>query len=79
MPSKAHEKSVEGRGICVIVRNNDVEKAIRILKKKINQEGILKDLRKHEYYEKPSVKRRRRKAEAVNRWRKTERMLRDEW
>lgn len=66
-------------GLVVIVKNNDVEKAIKILKKKVNDEGILKDLRKKEYYEKPSVKKRRRKAEAISRWRKTERMIREEW
>lgn len=43
-------------GLVVVVKNNDVEKAIRILKKKVNDEGILKDLRKKEFYEKPSVK-----------------------
>ncbi|NJO61079.1 MAG: 30S ribosomal protein S21 [Richelia sp. RM2_1_2] len=65
-------------GLVVVVKNNDVEKAIRILKKKVNDEGILKDLRKKEFYEKPSVKKRRRHAESINRWRKKERMLRDE-
>lgn len=79
MSSRAHEKSTDGSGICVTVRNNDVEKAIRIFKKLINQENVLRDLRKYEFYEKPSVKRRRRKAEAVNRWRKEERLIRDEW
>lgn len=78
--SNNHEKSEAGSGgLTVVVRNNDVEKALRILKKKINTEGILKELRKKEYYEKPSERRRRQKAESVNRWRKTERMLRDEW
>ena len=80
MSSSRHEKSEGGQGgLSVSVRNNDVEKAIRILKKKINTDGILKELRKKEYYEKPSVRKRREKAEAVNRWRKTERTIRDEF
>lgn len=79
MPSRRHGGVPAGTGgVSVVVRNNDIEKAIRILKKKVNQENIFKDLRKKEYYEKPSVKKRRRKAEAINRWRKTERMIRDE-
>lgn len=78
--SNNHEKAVAGQGgLTVTVRNNDVERAIRILKKKINNEGILKELRKKEYYEKPSERQRRQKAEAVNRWRKTERMIKDEF
>lgn len=78
--SNNHEKVDAGQGgLSVAVRNNDIEKAIRILKKKINSEGILKELRKKEFYEKPSVKRRRQKAEAVNRWRKTERMIKEEF
>jgi small subunit ribosomal protein S21 len=79
--TKAHEKRSpsEGGGLIVSVRNNDVEKAIRLLKKKINVEGLQKDLRKKEYYEKPSEKRRRRHAEAVNRWRKLAKQIREEW
>jgi len=67
------------RGLCVEVRRNDVEKAIRILKKKIANEGILRDLKRKEYYEKPSAKRRRQRAEAVSRWRKKERQMKEEW
>jgi len=65
-------------GLAVQVKRNDVDKAIRILKKKVAQEGVLKDLKRHEFYEKPSVRRRRQRAEAVSRWRKKERQMRDE-
>ena len=58
-------------GLYVEVRNNDVNKALRRLKKLMNQEGMVKDMRKHEYYEKPSVVRKRQKAQARKRWLKT--------
>ncbi len=78
MSSKKHGKSENG-GLSVFVRNNDVDRAIRQLKKKINADGLFKELREKEFYEQPSVKRRRQKAEAVNRWRKTERAIREEF
>ena len=43
--------------ITVIVRNNQVEKAMRVLKKKIQKDGLMKELRQRQYYEKPSLKR----------------------
>ena len=58
-------------GLYVEVRNNDVNKALRRLKKLMNEEGMVKDMRKHEYYEKPSVVRKRQKAQARKRWLKT--------
>ena len=51
----------------VIVRNEDVNKALRVLKRKLQQEGVFKEMRKREAYEKPSDKRRREKGEAVRR------------
>ena len=44
----------------VKVRNNDVEKAIRQLKKKVMKEGILKEVKMRQYYEKPTLKRQRK-------------------
>ena len=41
----------------VKVRNNNVEKAIRQLKKKVMKEGILKEIKMRQYYEKPTLKR----------------------
>ena len=46
--------------ITVDVRNGNVEKAMRILKRKVMKEGIIKDLRDKQYYQKPSFKRRER-------------------
>ena len=48
----------------------DVEKAIRELKKRINREGILKDLKQRRYYEKPSEKKKRKLKEAEKKLRK---------
>jgi len=48
----------------------DIEQAIRLLKKKLQLDGIKKELKRREYYEKPSVKRRRKQAEAKRKLRK---------
>lgn len=57
----------------VFVRDNDVAKALRILKKKMQREGIFRELKARRAYEKPSEKRIRKRAEAVRRRRKLER------
>lgn len=56
----------------------DIEQAIRVLKKKLQLDGIKKELKRREYYEKPSVKRRRKQAESRRKLRKLmHRMERD--
>lgn len=57
----------------VFVRDNDVAKALRILKKKMQREGIFRELKAKRAYEKPSERRIRKRAEAVRRRRKLER------
>jgi len=57
----------------VFVRDNDVEKALRTLKRKMQREGVFRTLKAKRAYEKPSEKRIRKKAEAVRRTRKLER------
>ena len=47
--------------------NESVERALKRLKKKIDKEGIMKQVRKHRHYEKPSQKRRRKAQEALRR------------
>lgn len=56
----------------VTVRNNDVMQAYRILKKKLQREGIIGEMRRKERYEKPSEKRKREDAEGRARMRKAE-------
>jgi|TARA_B100002003_G_C14065397_1_gene512731 small subunit ribosomal protein S21 len=58
----------------VIVRNNNVGKAYRILKKKLQKDGLFRDLRLKNYYEKPSARRRREKKESINRVAKVKRL-----
>lgn len=54
----------------VTVRDNNVDQALRALKKKMQREGIFREMKMRDYYEKPSQKRAREKAEAVRRVRK---------
>ena len=58
------------KGIYVTVRNNDVNGALRVLKKKIQRENLLRDLADREHYTKPSIKRRLNHQQAVLRWKK---------
>ena len=54
----------------VQVRKNDVIIAMRILKKKLEREGVMQELRQREHYEKPSDKKRREKKANINRTKK---------
>lgn len=54
----------------VLVRDNNVDQALRLLKKRLQQEGVFREMRLRESYEKPSVKRAREKAEGIRRARK---------
>ncbi len=54
----------------VLVRDNNVDQALKALKKKMQREGIFREMKLRNYYEKPSEKRAREKAEAVRRARK---------
>ena len=67
------------KGLYVEVRNNDVTRALRKLKKLMNNEGMIKDMRKNEYFEKPSAKKRREKAQARKRWLKLVEKNKENW
>lgn len=54
----------------IYVRQNNVDQALRALKKKLQNEGILREMKARKHYEKPSEKRVREQAEAVRRARK---------
>lgn len=54
----------------VSVRDNNVDQALRALKKKMQREGIFREMKLRRAYEKPSERRAREKAEAVRRFRK---------
>lgn len=61
---------MEGIPMFVKVYNNDVNKALRALKKKIQDDNLYKTVRENEFYEKPSDRKRRMKAIAIRRERK---------
>ena len=51
----------------VLVRDNNVEQALRVLKKKLQREGVFREMKQRRAYEKPSEKRVREAGEAVRR------------
>ena len=59
----------------VFVRNNDVDQALRVLKKKLQRDGLFREMKARRAYEKPSEKRTREKVAAVRRSRKAARKL----
>ena len=63
-------KEVINLSIVVEVRKGNLEKAMRVLKKKVQKEGIIKDLRAKQYYEKPSEIKRRKKKEGIKNFKK---------
>ena len=71
-PHLTHGKGEEFL-VQVIVRDNNVDQALKALKKKMQREGIFRELKRRRSYEKPSEKRAREQAEAVRRARKLER------
>jgi small subunit ribosomal protein S21 len=54
----------------ILVRDNNVDQALRALKKKMQREGIFREMKLRDHYEKPSEKKARERAEAVRRARK---------
>ena len=54
----------------VFVRDNNVEQALRVLKKKMQREGIFREMKRRRFYEKPSEQTAQEKTEAVRRSRK---------
>jgi small subunit ribosomal protein S21 len=57
----------------IIVRDNNVDQALRALKKKLQREGVYREMKLRRHYEKPSEKRAREKAAAIRRARKLDR------
>ena len=59
----------------ILVRDNNVDQALRVLKKKLQREGVFREMKARRAYEKPSEKRAREKAEAIRRSRKAARKM----
>ena len=72
---RGSDDSREGEGgqVQVLVRDNNVDQALKALKKKMQREGIFREMKLRRHYEKPSERRAREAAEAVRRARKLER------
>tara|TARA_Y100000389_G_scaffold203332_1_gene251432 strand:- start:325 stop:543 length:219 start_codon:yes stop_codon:yes gene_type:complete len=61
--------------ITVEVRKGNVEQAMRVLKRKVQKEGIVKELRERQSYEKPSEKKRRKRKENIANCKKEKKKL----
>jgi small subunit ribosomal protein S21 len=59
-----------GNPVQVLVRDNNVDQALRVLKKKMQREGVFREMKQRRAYEKPSERRTREKGEAIRRARK---------
>lgn len=77
MPDGGQKPYVSGKEqpvtVQVFVRDNNIDGALKALKKKMQREGIWREMKRNRSYEKPSERRVRKKAEAVRRSRKLER------
>src|ERR1022692_2163611 len=67
---RTRPRNNEGASVQVLVRDNNVDQALKALKKKMQREGIFREMKLRGHYEKPSEKKAREKAEAIRRARK---------
>tara|TARA_B100000123_G_scaffold127077_1_gene93729 strand:- start:239 stop:448 length:210 start_codon:yes stop_codon:yes gene_type:complete len=58
----------------VIVRNGNVEKAMRVLKKKLLKDGMMRELKERQYYQKPSHVKREAKKQSIRRHKKEQKL-----
>ena len=72
-----HERSREGgssrgrgQALTVVVDDRGIEAALRVFKKLVMKEGLLKEIKRHEHYEKPGDRKRRKTREAIRRRRR---------
>lgn len=77
--SKHNEKDALVSGLKVEVKNNDISRALRKLKKKIAEDGILQDIRSKEFYESKGTQRRKAKLAAIRRYKKQRTKDQDNW
>ena len=70
MPYKIRKLEHEGLLVQVIVRDNNVDQALKALKKKMQREGVFREMKLRRHFEKPSEKKARERAEAIRRARK---------
>jgi small subunit ribosomal protein S21 len=70
LPGNRSPLQVKERQLQVFVRDNNVDQALRVLKKKMQREGVFREMKRRRFYEKPSEQSAREKSEAVRRSRK---------
>ena len=73
--STAVSEAIQCKPVEVIVGDRGLDRAIKHLKRKMANEGILRELKRRRHYMKPSVKRRKKESEAARRRRKREKQL----
>ena len=59
--------------VTIVVRDNNVEQGLRVLKRKMQKDGLMRELRMRKFYEKPSEKKKRKMEECIRRTRKNRR------
>ncbi len=69
-PKNGHRDHGRSTIVQVTVRDNNVDQALRALKKKLQREGVYREMKLRRHFEKPSEKKKRERAEAVRRARK---------
>jgi len=62
--------------VTIVVRDNNVEQGLRVLKRKMQKDGLMRELRMRKFYEKPCEERRRKQKENIQRSRKNDRKRR---
>jgi small subunit ribosomal protein S21 len=65
-----------GRALTVVVDDRGIEAALRVFKRLVLKEGLLKDIKRHEHYEKPGDRKRRKTRDAIRRRRRQAARLR---
>lgn len=70
MQDLPHSQPSEEFHLQVLVRDNNVDQALRVLKKKMQREGVFREMKQRRSYEKPSERKTRERAEAIRRARK---------
>ncbi len=72
-PDRNGDSNKIGKHLQVFVRDNNVEQALKVLKRKMQREGVFREMKRRKAYEKPSERKTREKAEAIRRVRKAAR------
>lgn len=69
--SNRYRDSRKNKGLSVEVKNDDFNRALRTFTKKVQEAGVLKEVRDRMSYEKPAVEKQRKKKQARKRWEKS--------